>query len=132
MCPRLALLPPLLLGLLVLPLPAAGGDAAAGRRVFNQCRACHTIEAGGRHGVGPNLHGIIDRKAGSVEGYRYSAALRRKGEEGLVWTEDQLRAYLADPKGTIPGGSMTYVGLRNEAMLGDLLAFLREAAGPAR
>lgn len=128
---RLAL-PLLLLAGAMLPPPAVAGDAAAGRRVFNQCRACHTIEAGGRNGVGPNLHGVLDRKAGSVEGFRYSAALRRKGEEGLVWTEDQLRAYLADPKGTVPGGSMTYVGLRNEAMLGDLLAYLREAAGAAR
>ena len=125
-------MPLLLLALLALPPPAAGADAAAGRRVFNQCRACHTIEAGGRNGVGPNLHGVLDRRAGSVEGFRYSAALRRKAEEGLVWTEDQLRAYLADPKGTVPGGSMTYVGLRNEAMLGDLLAYLREAGGTAR
>ena len=125
-------MPLLLLALLALPPPAAGADAEAGRRVFNQCRACHTIEAGGRNGVGPNLHGVLDRRAGSVEGFRYSAALRRKAEEGLVWTEDQLRAYLADPKGTVPGGSMTYVGLRNEAMLGDLLAYLREAGGTAR
>jgi len=125
-------MPLLLFALLALPPPAAGADAEAGRRVFNQCRACHSIEAGGRNGVGPNLHGVLDRKAGSVEGFRYSAALRRKAEEGLVWTEDQLRAYLADPKGTVPGGSMTYVGLRNEAMLGDLLAYLREAGGTAR
>ena len=72
---------------------AQSGDAAAGQRVFNQCRACHTADQGGRNGVGPNLFGIVGRKAGSIEGFRYSANLRSLAEGGLVWSEDRLRAY---------------------------------------
>ena len=106
-------------------LPAAAQDAEAGQRVFNQCRACHSINAGGRNGVGPNLHGILDRKAGSSEGFRYSASLREKAEGGLTWNEETLRAYLANPKAVIPAGSMSYPGLRNEQQLNDLLAYLK-------
>ena len=106
-------------------LPAAAQDAEAGQRVFNQCRACHSINEGGRNGVGPNLHGIIGRKAGSSEGFRYSASLREKAEGGLTWNEETLRAYLANPKAVIPAGSMSYPGLRNEQQLNDLLAYLK-------
>lgn len=106
-------------------LPAAAQDAEAGQRVFNQCRACHSINEGGRNGVGPNLHGILGRKAGSSEGFRYSASLREKAEGGLTWSEDTLRAYIANPKAVIPAGSMSYPGLRNEQQLNDLLAYLK-------
>ena len=106
-------------------LPAAAQDAEAGQRVFNQCRACHSINEGGRNGVGPNLHGILGRKAGSSEGFRYSASLREKAEGGLTWNEDTLRAYIANPKAVIPAGSMSYPGLRNEQQLNDLLAYLK-------
>lgn len=120
----LMLAPPMLV-----PGMAVAQDAAAGQRVFNQCRACHTVEQGGRNGVGPNLHGIIGRKAGAIEGFRYSAALRAKAEGGLVWDEATLRAYIANPKEVVPVGSMSFVGLRNEQQLNDLLAYLKEAAG---
>ncbi len=106
-------------------LPAAAQDAEAGQRVFNQCRACHSINEGGRNGVGPNLHGVVGRKAGTSEGFRYSASLREKAEGGLTWNEETLRAYLANPKAVIPAGSMSYPGLRNEQQLNDLLAYLK-------
>ena len=116
-------------GLLALsPLAAQAQDAEAGQRVFNQCRACHTINQGGRSGVGPNLHGIIGRAAGSVEGFRYSAAMRERAAAGLVWNEDNLSAYIADPKAVVPGGSMSYAGLRNEEQRNNLLAYLRQAS----
>ncbi|MBW8270303.1 c-type cytochrome [Caldovatus aquaticus] len=113
------------------PAPARAQDPAAGQRVFNQCRACHTIEQGGRNSVGPNLHGLFGRRAGSVEGFRYSADMREKGEGGLVWNEETLRAYLANPKAVVPRGTMSFVGLRNEQQLADLIAYLRQAAGSA-
>lgn len=106
--------------------PAAAQDAAAGQRVFNQCRACHTVDRGGRNGVGPNLHGVVERKAGMVEGFRYSAPMREKADGGLAWTEDNLKAYLRNPKEVVPGGSMAYPGLRNEQQLNDLIAYLKQ------
>ena len=115
--------------LLMAPSFASAQDADAGQRVYNQCRACHTVDQGGRNGVGPNLYGVFDRAAGSVDGFRYSAALRTKAGEGLKWDEATLRAYLANPKAVIPGGSMAFAGLRNEQQLNDLIAYLRRATG---
>mgnify|MGYP002780486126 FL=1 len=112
-------------------MTASAQDAAAGQRVFNQCRACHTVEQGGRNGVGPNLHGLFGRKAGSIENFRYSASMREKAAGGLTWTEETLRAYIANPKAVVPAGSMSYVGLRNEQQMNDLIAYLRQAAGNA-
>ncbi|MDP3418911.1 cytochrome c family protein [Falsiroseomonas sp.] len=103
---------------------AQDGDPAAGQRVFNQCRACHTINEGGRNGVGPNLHGVVGRAAGSVEGFRYSAAMQ-EWREGKTWTEENLRAYLTDPKALIPRGSMSFAGLRNPTQLNDVIAYLK-------
>ena len=111
------------------PVPALAQDAAAGQRVFNQCRACHTIDQGGRNAVGPNLHGVVGRKAASIEGFRYSAPMRQKAEAGLTWTEENLRAYIRDPKAVVPGGSMSYPGLRNEQQMNDLIAYLKQQSG---
>ena len=104
--------------------PAFAQDADAGQRVFNQCRACHTIDKGGRNGVGPNLWGIVGRKAGSIEGFRYSANMRSIAESGHVWTVENLTAYITNPKAVVPQGSMSFAGLRNEQQLKDLLAYL--------
>ncbi len=107
---------------------AMAQDADAGARVFNQCRACHTINQGGRNGVGPNLYGVWGRAAGAVEGFRYSAPMRAKAGEGLAWNEANLRAYLTDPKAVVPAGSMSFAGIRNEQQLNDLLAYLQRAS----
>lgn len=109
------------------PLAAAAqeaGDPAAGQRVFNQCRACHTPDQGGRNGVGPNLHGVVGRRAGEVQGFRYSGNLRQLAEGGLSWDEPTLRRYLANPKDVIPQGSMAFAGLRNPQQLSDVIAYL--------
>jgi cytochrome c len=103
---------------------AQSGDAAAGQRVFNQCRACHTIDAGGRNGVGPNLHGIVGQRAGQREGFRYSANMRTLADGGLTWDDATLRRYLTNPKDVVPQGSMSFAGLRNPAQLNDVLAYL--------
>jgi cytochrome c len=116
---------PALAALALLAAPAARAqDAAAGQRVFNQCRACHTIDAGGRNGVGPNLHAIVGRKAGEAQGFRYSANMRELAEGGLTWTEENLRRYLTNPKDLVPRGSMAFAGIRNSQQLNDLMAFL--------
>ncbi|WP_137177878.1 cytochrome c family protein [Roseomonas sp. AR75] len=100
-------------------------DAAAGQRVFNQCRACHVIENNGRNGVGPNLHGVVGRRAASIEGFRYSANMRELGEGGLTWTPEKLDEYLTNPKTLVPRGIMAFAGLRNEQQRKDVIAYLQ-------
>jgi cytochrome c len=118
------LLPALaVLGLALAPA-AQAQNAEAGRTVYNQCRACHTIEAGGRNGVGPNLHAVVGRRAGAVEGFRYSAPMRTAAEGGLTWTPENLDRYLTNPKDLVPAGSMAFAGLRNEQQRKDLIAWI--------
>jgi cytochrome c len=118
------LLPALaVLGLAAAPT-AQAQDVAAGQRVFNQCRACHVIENNGRNGVGPNLHGVVGRRAAAIEGFRYSANMRTLAEGGLTWDEANLRRYLTNPKDLVPQGSMAFAGIRNPQQLNDLLAYL--------
>jgi cytochrome c len=108
-----------------LPDPAAAANAAAGQAVFNRCKICHTIEAGGRNVVGPNLHGVFGRKAGSLPNFAYSPAMK---DSGVVWDDDTLTKYLRDPKEFIPGDRMAFPGIKDEGQLADLLAYLHEAA----
>jgi cytochrome c len=102
----------------------AEGDEARGERLFNQqCKACHTLDQGGHNLVGPNLHGLFRRKAGSAD-YQYSDAMKKSG---IVWDEKALTDYLKDPKGKVPGTKMTYIGLRQEQQQQDMTAFLKKA-----
>lgn len=124
----------LVLGAFLVVAPAMGalaqeGDPAAGQRVFNQCRACHTIEQGGRNQVGPNLHGVFGRKAASLENFRYSENLKELGSKGHTWSEETLRPYLTNPKDVAPRGIMSFAGIRNPQQLNDLLAYLKQASG---
>ena len=104
--------------------PCVAADAAAGKAVFNRCRACHTLEAGGRNGAGPNLHALFGRKAGTVERFAFSAAMK---ESGIVWDEAALAQYLRDPKQFIPGTRMAFPGIESGKAVADLLAYLQEA-----
>lgn len=101
---------------------AAAQDAAAGEKVFNQCKACHTIEAGGPNRVGPNLHGVVGRKAGALENFKYSDAMKSAG----TWDEATLDSYLTDPKTAIPGNKMAFSGVKNEQSRKDLIAYLKK------
>jgi len=120
---------PVLAALALGAVPSAQAqDADAGQRVFATCRACHVIAAGGRSGVGPNLHGVWNRAAGAVEGFRYSAPMRERATGGLIWNEANMRAYLTDPKSVVPGGSMAFAGIRNPQQLNDMIAYLQRAS----
>jgi Cytochrome c2 len=100
----------------------ADGDAAAGERVFNQCKACHTVEAG-KNRVGPSLHGVVGRKAGSVEGFNYSPAMKNSA---TVWTPENLDRYLASPKEGMPGNKMAFAGLKKAEDRANVIAYLSQ------
>ncbi|MEL7486617.1 MAG: cytochrome c family protein [Pseudomonadota bacterium] len=99
-------------------------DADAGARVFQRCAACHTFDPEARR-PGPHLKGVFGRKAGTVEGFRYSSALK---SSGIVWNEETLAAYISNPLQTVPGTYMA-VGVSNEQQLQNVIAYLREEGG---
>jgi len=76
----------------------SGGDAAAGEKVFKKCMACHQVGPDAKAKVGPPLTGVVGRKAGSVEGFEYGKSMAAAGEAGLVWTEEELFAFLKHPR----------------------------------
>jgi cytochrome c len=101
----------------------ADGDAARGEKKFEECAACHKI-APGEDNVGPSLHGVFGRKAGTLADFRYSPALKRSG---ITWTAQTLDAYLADPQKAIPANRMPYAGLADAGDRADLIAYLQKA-----
>jgi len=106
-------------------MPAlADDDAEKGEKVFKKCKACHAVGEGAKNKVGPELNGIVDNEAGSVEGFKYSKAFMEKKAEGLVWTEDNLESYLTKPKDFIPGTKMSFAGLRKEDDIENVIAYL--------
>ncbi len=109
--------------LLAGPGYARAQDAAAGERVFAQCRACHQVGETARNVVGPVLNGLFGRKAGTVEGYAYSPANKNSG---LTWDEATFRDYIKDPRAKIPGTKMIYAGLKDEQRISDLIAYLKQ------
>ncbi|MBE3636992.1 c-type cytochrome [Mangrovicoccus algicola] len=100
------------------------GDPEKGERVFRKCMACHAVGDDARNKVGPELNGILGRTTAAVEDFSYSDAMAEKGAEGHVWTAEELDAYLADPKGFIPGNKMAFPGLRKPQERADVIAYL--------
>jgi len=103
----------------------AGADAGKGARQFAKCKACHTLDKGGRNGTGPNLYGVMGRSVGAIDEFRYSGALNDTND---VWTWALMDAWLKDPKGTYSGTSMAFAGLRKDGQRADLMAYLRTFA----
>lgn len=114
----------LLSGLAVTYPALAEGDADKGKKVFAKCMACHTIEEE-KNRVGPHLVNILDRKTATVEGFKYSPAMIKAGEEGMVWDEATLTSYLTAPKQFIPGNKMIFVGLKKPEDISNLIAYIR-------
>ena len=105
-------------------LASLTGDAAKGEKVFAQCKACHVAEPNVNR-VGPSLHGVVGRKAGTVAGFNYSNANK---SSGVTWSEDVLFTYLEAPQKFMPGTRMAFAGLKKPQDRADLIAYLKTKA----
>ena len=102
------------------------GNEARGERVFNQqCKICHAVEKSGPSPVGPNLSGLFGRKAGTAAGFEASDTMKASG---IVWNESTLADYLKDPQTRLPGTTMVFNGMKQQAQLADVIAYLKKAA----
>lgn len=116
----------MLAALLLVVVPAAStrsADLAAGQSAFAKCKICHTLATGAPSAVGPNLHGLFGRKAGSLANFDYSRAMKTSG---VTWDDDTLAKYLRAPKGFIPGNQMAFPGIKDEKELSHLIAYLKQ------
>lgn len=107
------------------PVPAAPtlAPADAGKKIFRQCAACHSVAAG-QHLIGPSLHGVFTRKAGSAPNFKYSTAMKKSA---IVWNEAAFLDYIADPRKKVPGTTMAFVGIRKPEDRATLYAYLKSA-----
>lgn len=98
------------------------GNVAAGQRVFSRCSSCHQVGAGAASTFGPQLSRIVGRPAGAARDFHYSDAM--KGSH-LVWTEQNLAAFIRDPGKVVPGTKMRFWGIGDDQQIADLIAYLR-------
>ncbi len=104
---------------------AAEPDIDKGKKVFRKCKACHEV-MNEKNKVGPHLVNVIGRQAGSMEGYKYSKAMKAKGaDENLVWNEETLDLYLTKPRTYVKGTKMAFPGLKKEADRQNVIAYLK-------
>ncbi len=116
-------LPLLALAMTIFASPAyADPTKEAGKRVFQRCAACHSIDPGAPAKFGPNLNGVVGRKVASVPGFRYSPALRA---QKFVWTETQLDKWLQNPRALVPGTAMPIGGVSDAAERKAVIAYLK-------
>ena len=101
--------------------PAIAGDAKKGQAAFGICQTCHTVTKGGGNGIGPNLFGVVGRKAASLPGFYYSPALKASK---IVWTNDKLTAWVTNPAKLVPGTRMVFAGIHDPARAADIVAYL--------
>ena len=104
----------------------AAANLKRGQLLYMVCKACHDVEAGLPHKVGPNLHGMFGRKAGTAEGFRYTDALLKSG---IVWTPETMDTWLKQPGALVPGNGMAFAGIANDADRASLVAWLMANTG---
>ena len=103
----------------LVPRPAPAADAERGKSLYASCAACHSEKP---DALGPNLKGVVGRKAAALDDFRYSAPMRRAN---LVWDEANLRAYILDPQATVKGNRMPFGGIREGKDVDDIVAYLK-------
>jgi cytochrome c len=111
----------LVAAMLVAGSAQAAGNAASGASVFARCAICHSNAKGAGNMIGPNLFGVVGRKAGTAPGFSYSPAMAKAG---FVWTNQKLDAYIAQPQAVVPGNKMPFAGLPSATQRADLVAYL--------
>lgn len=104
---------------------ASAQDVTAGEQSFKKCLPCHSVGAGAKNKVGPELNGLDGRKAGTAEGFNYSEGNKNSG---ITWSESVFKEYIKDPRAKIPGTKMVFAGIRNEQEVNDLWAYLKQFA----
>jgi cytochrome c len=97
------------------------GDAAKGKTAFITCQTCHAVETGVNK-IGPSLHEVVGRAAGTVAGYTYSAANKNSG---ITWTPEKLFQYLEKPQRVVPGTKMAFPGIPDPQKRADVIAYLQ-------
>lgn len=102
----------------------AEGDAEKGEKVFKKCKACHAVGEGAKNKVGPMLNGIIGNAAGQNPDFKYSKVMKEAAEGGLVWDVENMTAYLTKPKDFMKGTKMSFAGLKKEADIDNIMAYL--------
>lgn len=99
----------------------AAGNATAGAQLFARCAMCHSNAKGDGNKIGPNLFGVVGRKAGTAPQFSYSPAMKTAG---FVWTDDRLDAYIKSPATVVPNNKMMFAGLPSATQRADLIAYL--------
>jgi len=102
---------------------ASAQDVAAGEQSFKKCLPCHSVGAGAKNKVGPELNGLDGRKAGTTEGFNYTEGNKNSG---ITWNESVFKEYIKDPRAKIPGTKMVFAGIKNEQEVNDLWAYLKQ------
>jgi cytochrome c len=105
----------------LLSTAADAGDANSGKTIFARCSICHTVQKGGANGLGPNLFGIVGRKAATTPNFVFSGALMKSG---ITWTPDKLKSWISGPARMVPGTKMAFAGISNPKQADDVVAYL--------
>jgi cytochrome c len=100
---------------------SAAGDPEHGKQLFGRCAMCHKADKDAGNGFGPNLFGVVGRKAGTAPDFAYSPAMK---SSGIVWSEERLEAYMTSPSAVVPGNRMPFAGVKNHDDVDDIAAFL--------